>query len=191
MRPVSHLLPCVNPVAVCAQQAQVPAICRPVFKPVVPCGRAPKLLRPIDVIDVEDSHVGLSAFHACAAERSNKGKLSLPVPGTLVHSKAVLVPVGCAAFVGAEAVLALCSAPFALRASLPSGRQITGAAAVFAGSVFQAVKVGLKLLFAVLADCFNAAFLHCASISRTCEPKYFDIACRRIEDAQRQARLIP
>ncbi len=191
MRAVSHLLPCVNAMAVRAEQTQVASVRGPVLESVIPGCGPPGFSGPVDVVYVENPEVRLSALHASAAEAFDKSHLPLPVSRMFVRSESVGIPVVAAAVVRAIAVLAFLSASLARGRALPSRGEIAVPPAVFRGAVFDAVGVRKERSGAMGAADFNAALFHVAIITRTNEPKYFDIACRRIEDAQRQARIFP
>ena len=190
MRPVSHLLPRVDAMTVRAQQSQIAFVCGPVLESVIPGCRSPGFAGPVDVVDVENPEVGLAALHASATEAFDKSHFALPVSRVLMRAKSVGVPVVAAALVRAKAMLALLSASLAQGRALPSGGEVAVPSAVFRSAIFDAVRVRLERIGAMSATDFNAALFHGAIISRRSEPKYFDIACRRIEDAQRQGRLI-
>jgi hypothetical protein len=177
--------------AVRAEQTQVASVRGPVFESVIP-GRGPSgFSGPVDVVDVQNPEVSLSALHASAAEAFDKSHLPLPVSRMFVRSESVGIPVVAAAAVRAKAVLAFLSASLARSSALPSCSEIAVPSAVFRGAVFDAVGVCKERSGAIGAADFNAALFHGVIITRTREPKYFDIACRRIEDAQRQQRMIP
>ena len=190
MRAVSHLLPCVDAVAVRAEQTQVACVRSPVFESVIPGGGSSCFPGPVDVVDVEDTEVSLSALHTSAAEAFDKSHLPLPVSRVFMRSESVGVPVVAAALVRAKAVLAFLSASLARGRAFPSCSEIAVPTAVFRGAVFDAVGVCKERSGTTGTTDFNAALFHGMIITRTREPRYFDIACRRIEDAQRQGRLI-
>ena len=189
MRTVSHLLPSVHAMTVRAQQSQIAGVCGPVLESVTPGRRSSGFAGPVDVVYVENPEVRLSALHASAAEAFDKSHLPLPVSRMFVRSESVGIPVVAAALVRAKAMLALLSASLARGGALPSGGEVAVPSTVFRGAIFDSVRVRLKRIGAMGAMDFNAALFHNAIISRKSEPKYFDIACRRIEDAQRQSRM--
>ena len=190
MRPVSHLIPSMDAVAVRAQQAQVACIGGPVLESVAPCRWASDLSRSVDVVNVENAEIGLATLNTSPAKTLDERDLALPVAWVLVRFETVGIPVSAAAIFRTKSVLAFLSASLAGSAPLPSCGEVAGPTAVLPGAIFQAVGVRLEGLGASSASDFNAALFHGGSISLQREPKYFDIACRRIEDAQRQGRLI-
>lgn len=183
------MIPCMDSVTVRAQQAQVARVGGPILESVIPGCGASGLSRPVDVVNVEHAEVGLATLHARPPKALDERDLALPVAGVLVRSEPIGVPVCAAAIVRAIAVLAFLPAPLTSRRSLPSGGEVAGSTAVPAGAIFQAVGMRLEGPGAASASDFNAGLFHSASISPRREPKYFDIACRRIEDAQRQSRM--
>ncbi len=142
------------------------------------------------MVNIQNSVVINSAAFAFAAKVFDKGKFSLPIARMLVDRMTILRPVSIPAFFRAKPVLAILAASFAGSGSFPASRQIACLAAVLAGSFSKPIQVHFKCLLTVLAGGFYSGLFHCASISEQIEPKYFDIALRRIEDAQRQSRLI-
>ena len=189
---MTHLSPSSKPVAIRTQKSEVARIGSPVFKPIRP---NPSLLEPqflsgINMVNIQNAVVINSAAFTLAAKVFDKSKFSLPITWMLVDGMTMLRPVSIPAFVRAKPVLAILAASFAGRGSFPASRQITCLSAVLSGSFSKPIQVHFKCLLTVLTGAFYSGLFHCASISEQIEPKYFDIACRRIEDAQRQGRLI-
>jgi len=162
--------------AISAQQLKVSSVGRPVLKAprphVLPVFWA-NFFGRVYVINIQRPIVIKAAASAPAAEVLDKSQFTFPIPRVLVYSVSVLVPKSAHAFVGAKSISALFPASFARSVFAPSMRKVAGLAAKFGAFVF--------------GDRIRAvgARIHGDSIT-----KYFDIACRRIEDAQRQQRLL-
>ncbi len=188
-RPVAHLVPGVQAMAVCAQQPQIAFVRSPILEAVIPSAGASGLFAPVDVVDVQHPIIAFAALHANPAKLAHKGKLSAPVAGVFVDGVAVLIPVIDAALFRAKAMLTSRAATLTGRLPLPARRKVTCAIAVFPGAVFETVKVGFKRLLAVAAGDCNSALFHGRNIPVIKRKVNFDIACRRIEQAQRQGDL--
>jgi len=189
-RTVSHLLPCVEPVAVGAKKPQVALVRFPVAQPVVPSPWTALLERPIDVVDVQHAIIGFTATDARATKLLDERKFPAPVARVLVPFVGVNRPVLVAAGIVAKAEVTRLAALLATISSTPSRGEIAVAPAVFSGAIPQPVKVGFKRLAAVAASYLNSALFHSRNIARNARrTKYFDIACKRIEDAQRQGDM--
>jgi len=190
--PVIHLLPRMQAVAVSAKQPQVPFVGRPVFQTVMPNGRSasnPRFFAWVDMVNVENAVIGDPAMHASPPKLRNKCELAPPIAVSLVLFEAVLSPMCQAAFFAAKAMLTSLTATFAGRLPFPPRSKVAGSAAVFSRSVFQAVKVGFERLLAFAAGDCNSALFHFVNIQHKRAKVNFDIACRRIEQAQRQGDL--
>lgn len=188
-RPVSHLIPSVQAVAVGAKKPQVTFVRSPILKAIIPCARASGLFAPVDMVNVQHPIIAFAALHANPAKLAHKGNLSSPVARVFVDGVAVLVPVIDAALFRAKAMLTKRAATLTGRLPLPSRRKVTGPIAVFSSAVLETVKVGFKRLFAVAAGDCNSALFHGRNIPLNNRKVNFDIACKRIEDAQRQGDL--
>lgn len=188
-RPVAHLVPSVQAMAVCTQQPQIAFVCSPILEAIIPSARASSLFAPVDVVDVQNPVIAFAALHANPAKLAHKGKLPAPVAGVFVDGVAVLVPVIDAALFRAKAMLTSHATTLTGCLPLPSRRKVAGSVAVFSGAVLEAVKMGFKRLFAVAAGDCNSALFHGRNILLRKRKVNFDIACRRIEDAQRQGDL--
>jgi len=189
-RPVTHLSPSVDAVTVRAQQAQVALVSLPITQAVVPSARAALLKRPVYVIDVQNAVIRFTASHARSAKLVYERQFPSPISRMLVLSVGVDRPVGVATGNITKAVLARVSALFARRASLPASSEIAVAPTILPGAISQPIKVGFKRLAAIAASYLNCALFHVQSIAwNVRRTKYFDIARKRIEDAQRQGDL--
>ena len=195
MNSIPHLTPCMNSVAIGAQQAKVAFVGFPVFEAVKPVtGTFPlfELLFPINVVNVKNAMVVNSTFNAFPSEGGNQSKLFLPVFWVLVGCKAVFVPVVSSARVAAKPVFTLFAAIFARLFFPPSMGQVASLAAKLAGAIFKPVSVNLELFRAVFTALCHLCFLAHLYLLNTFahyKPKYFDIACRRIEQAAKQGQL--
>lgn len=195
MNSISHLTPRMNSVAIGAQQAKVTFVGFPIFKTVkpVPCALSFfELLFSINVVNVKDAMVVNSALNAFAAKCSNKRKLFLPVFGVLVGCKAVFVPVVSSARVAAKPVFTFFAAIFTRLFFSPSMGQVASLTAKLASSIFKSVSVNLELFRTVFTALCHLCFLAHLRLLNTFahyKPKYFDIACKRIEQAVAQGQL--
>ena len=161
--------------AIRAKQLQVPLISRPVLESARPSILAvlwTNLLGWVDVVYIEGAEIGESAFNAFPAKLKNERQLSLPIARTLMDAVAVLVPKVLHTRRGTEPVIAFLPTGLALSLLSPAMREVASLSA--------------KLGALVLGDRLPAMF---ASIHAYIITKYFDIACERIENAQRQSRL--
>lgn len=179
-----------------AQQPQVPLVCFPIFespRPSILPIFGPYLLGRINVVNVERSVIRKSALNTLAAKFLNYFEFSFPVARVLVNRVTVFVPVILNAINRTKSIFAIGSAMLAFSVFAPSRRKITGLIAKFSSAIFDAIGMGLKNGFATGAFNVNfCAFSHAfdyITVYRRAEPKYFDIACERIENAQRQQKL--
>jgi len=192
---ITHLAPCMHPMAIGAKQTQVAFVGFPVFKAVKPVSSALsffELFFSINVVNVKNSMVINAAFNAFAAKCSNQGKLFLPVLGVLMGRKAVFVPVVSPARIATKPVFTLFAAIFAGLFFPPSVRQVASLTAKLTSSIFKPVGVNLKLFGAVFTALRHLCFLthlHLLNTYAHYKPKYFDIACKRIERAVSQGKL--
>ncbi len=161
--------------AIRAKQLQIPLVGRPVFEPprprILPVLWA-NLFGWVDVVYIECAKVGEAAFNALSPKLKNERQLALPVARALVDAVPVLIPKVLQAWRGTKPVVAFLPAGFALSMLPPSVREVA--------------RLPAKLRTLVLGDRLTAML---ASIHGDIITKYFDIACERIENAQRQARM--
>lgn len=161
--------------AIGAEQLKIPFVGRPVLEPprpsILPILGA-KFLAWVYVVNIQRAEIGEAAFNAFAPEPKNESELALPVARALVDAMPVPVPEVAHACGGAKPVRALLSAALAL--------------SVLSPPVGEVARLSAKLRPLVLGDRVPAMF---ASIHGFIIPKYFDIACERIENAQRQQRM--
>lgn len=161
--------------AIRAKQLQIPLVGRPVLKSARPSILPPlwaNLLGRINVVYVESAKVGEAAFNAFSAKLKNEGQLALPVARALMDAVSVLVPKVLHARRGTEPVIAFLPTGFAFSMLSPAMREVA--------------RLSAKLRALVLGDRVPAMY---ASIHGDIITKYFDIACERIENAQRQQRM--
>lgn len=188
-RAVSHLNPSVDSVTIRTQQAQIAFVVRPVFEAIIPGPWPSSFFAAINMVNIQDPVVAFAALNADAAEFVHKRQFSAPVARVLMKSMAVLIPMVSAAFVRAKSMLAIYSTSFASGLPFPSGGKITVLPAILPSSVFEAVEMHFKLLLAVSASHCDRCLFHVQNILRRSPKVKFDIACKRIEDAQRQGQL--
>jgi hypothetical protein len=175
-----------------AKQAEVFSVGGPVLESprpsVVPILGA-NLFRGVYVIYINGAVICKSTLRALAPERGYQFKFAFPVARFLMDRIAVVVPVGFLTMRSTKTRFCFLSAPFALPCVRPSMGQVAGLAAKLSGSIFESVSVHLRRLLTVLACDLNALGSHCLSLSELASRKYFDIACQRIEQAQKQVRM--
>lgn len=178
---------------ICAQQPKVSDVRIPISEPTTPRPARLKLLDlslAVDVVNVERAEVVKPARDALASERLDNGELSFPVSRRFVNASAVLVPVRSAAVGRAETVPTLFAAIRARLVRAPSRRQVALLPAIMARAFGKPRGVHLVGLAAVGAVGGNRWFSHAVKVAHDRrEPKYFDIACKRIDEAYRQPRL--
>ena len=185
-RPVSHLNPSVDPVAIGTQQAQIAFVGRPVFEAIIPSLRASGLFAAVNMVNVQDPVIAFAALNTDATEFAHKRQLPAPIARVFVDCMTMLVPVVNAAFIRAKSMLAIGPAAFTRGLPFPTRRQIAGLAAILSSPVFEAIKMHFKLLLAVAASHCDRCLFHYQNILYLNAKVKFDIACKRIEDAQRQ-----
>jgi len=180
--------------AISAKKFKVPGIRLPITEAPAPSvsGLRPYLGRWVDVVDVKRPHVGEAALSALATERFDQRQLTAPIARMPVRFGTMKVPVVLLASRCAELGRALCAALLAGSRAAPSGFQVAGSPAVFPGPVSEPVGVHLGLRSAVSACDLYWVCSHAPTLSTyavNARPRYFDIACRRIEEASKQADL--
>ena len=195
MNTVAHLTPCMNSMAVCTKQTQVSFISFPVLKSVKPVTCSLSFFEffvTINVVNVKNTMVVNAALNAFAAKFSNQSKLFFPVFRVLMGCKAVFVPVVSSARFAAKPVFAFFAAIFTRLFFPPSVGQVASLTAKLASAIFKPVSVNLELFRAVFTALGYLCFLAHSYLLNTFayyKPKYFDIACKRIEQAVAQGQL--
>lgn len=211
LRPEVSLFPCVQSMAISAQQFNIIHICSPVLKSPSP-GIASVLWSDFSIwvymVNIKRPVVIKSTFNAFPAKSGDNFQLSFPVPAFLVDFIPFFVPIRFLAFWVTKSCCAHLAAIKTNPVSFPSFSHIAIPVAIFSSAVFQAVGVNFKRLGAVLAS--NSHFVWGHWIFLVCvwnsnytkihrkiktlmyfeiDPDYFEIACARIEKAQRQGRM--
>lgn len=195
MNPVPHLFPCMKSVAVGAEQTKVSGIRFPISEPVTPNASSPlvsKFHRWVNVVNVKDSMIGLSAGYALTAKRINQLQFALPVSRVLMFCKSVFVPVISAASVSAKSIFTRFAALLARLIFPPSSRKVAVLTAKLASPILNPIGVYLKFPRAMFTDFRYLSFCaHGLSPNRDAHysTKYFDIACKRIDQAYAQGDL--
>lgn len=189
---VTHLLPGVQAMAIRAKQSQVASVRSPIAEAIIPhtCPAfIPQLFRGVDVVNVENAIIVLATHNAASPKAFNQRQFSTPITRVLVRLKAMFVPMVFATLLGAKPMFAFKSTSLTSRLSFPSSGQIASLSAVFASPVFEAIEMHFKLLLAVGASHCDRCLFHYRNILHRAAKVKFDIACKRIEDAQRQGDL--
>lgn len=177
--------------AIRTQQPQVSGICLPVLESAGPCVlliARPDFFAAVDVVDIKRTVIREATLDALPTKIPHQRELAFPEAPRLVRSVAVLIPVGLLASVGAKTVRALLAAFLALAFVAPSVGEVALPPAEPACPVLQSVGVHLVFAAAMGALHINGFRSHIEIIPHA-EPRYFDIACRRIDDAYRQGKL--
>lgn len=173
--------------AIRTQQSEVSFILGPIFESARPVVRTifwSNFPLRVNMIYIKGTVIAKTALRAFAAEFFNQRQFSFPIARTLVDSMAVQIPICLEACIGTKAGRTFIAALFALPRFCPSVRKIARSIAVFACPIAESIGVHLSLFPAMGA--FNR---FCRSSHGIMIARYFDIACRRIEDAQRQQRM--
>lgn len=168
------------------QQLEVACVLPPIFEAASPCisGLGSELRSGVDVVNVQCSVIIEPAANALATQGFNQGKFAFPVLRVLVDGGSILIPISLLAFVGAITNVARFAAILTRAVTLPAVRQVALLAAIFTRTLAKSICVHLFRLPAACADDRDGLLSHGINIAQ--EPKYFDIACRRISDALRQ-----
>jgi hypothetical protein len=178
--------------AISAKQLQISAISFPIAEAARPCPSrflGFGLSLPINMMNVEGAKVREPTLRAFTAQAFHKLDLALPIARVLVFGRAVLVPIILGAARRAKLIIARGAALTAFAVALPSGRKIARSAAILSGAVAQAIRVHFARLATVSAgdDRWGCPHRNCISnYAIYNKPKYFDAACRRIEEATKQ-----
>jgi len=176
-----------------AQNSQVSLVGLPVFvaaRPSVLAAFGADLRARVNVVNVQRPNVRKAAAYALASEAGEQLQFLAPIVRVLCC--AVSVPPSLLALRCAELSAAFSAALATIPGAAPSRRKITRLAAIFARPVFDSVSVHQGGRAAMLTGNFDFWASHAASLSKfVCfaSPGYFDIACRRIEEAWKQPRL--
>lgn len=189
---VTHLLPSMQAMTICTKQSQIASVRCPIAEAVIPHARSAFIAQffgRVDMVNVENAIITFAAHNARPAKAFNQGQFSSPITRVLVSLKAVFVPMVLTTLLRTKTVLAFGPASFASWFSFPSSCQVTSAPAIFASAFFKAVKMHFKLLLAVATSHCDRCLFHYRNILFSSAKVKFDIACKRIEDAQRQGDL--
>lgn len=149
----------------------------------------------INMIYIKCAIVFKSALHACAAKILDERQLSFPVSDLFVSRITIPVPIRIATTIRTKTSAARRTALQAFSGTPPSCSQIASLAAIFAGPFAQPICVhggnaptSSANYFDLLSSHKNS--LNAVDIYSIAEvAKYFDIACRRIEQAYKQRPL--
>lgn len=192
MNSVTHLFPCMNAVAVGAEQAKVASIRFPISEPVTPntgSSLVSKFHRWINMVNVKNSMISLSAGYALTTKGINQLQLALPVSRVLMFCESVFVPIILSASVSAKPIFTRCSTLLARLIFPPSSRKVAYLTAKLSSPILNPVSMYLKFLRAMFTDFCDLSFCaHGVPPNRHAQysTKYFDIACKRIEQAYAQ-----
>ena len=178
---------------ICTQQFDVAAIDFPIMetaRPIITAIFWPDFFRRVDVVDIECSMIGKAAFRTFSAKFCNQFKFAFPCPASLVDSIAVPVPIGFLAFRRAKPNLTRNPTRQTFTVLGPTMGEIARLAAIMAGAIADTVGVHRIHLAAMSTRAIDSLLSHTVKISCCAAlPKYFDIACKRIDAAVREPRL--
>lgn len=179
--------------AICAEQSKVALVGFPILMPVPPCGGLSfELGRWVDVVNVQCPNIRIAALNAPASQRLDQRKLLGPVSRMLVNGGAILVPERFLAIWRAISPATWLATLLAHIVAGPPRGQIARLSAIFSGAFSDAARMHFCRLAAVRAGNRDGALSHVKTVSQYIgkyEPKYFDIACRRISEALKQPDL--
>ena len=191
VRVEAPLFPSKYSVTVRAQKAQVSLVSRPVLESVRPAvmpAWGPPLLRGINVVNVQNADVRLTANATCPAKVADQGEFSLPISALLVPRISPHVPICFLARGRTEFRLGRLPAVVASARMAPPGLQITSHGAVLVLVLLPGALVAFELLPAF----FTCVSCHAGSITvhgPSAREKYFEIACKRIKAEVDQLKL--
>jgi len=198
MRHKIQLLPSMYSMTVSAQKAQIAFVRLPILKSPQPIPY-PILWSDfsccINVVNFKNAKIVNTAFAALCTKFIYEGNFSCPKFGLFMLFKGVFIPVILPASISAKALLFanyFRVAIFAAIGFLPPILQVTGLRAVKAVTLINSILMDFIRNIAFFAIHFNFWFSHLNIISfyrHLVKPKYFDIACKRIETAYKQPRL--
>ncbi len=141
----------------------------------------------------KNADVIVAALGALPAQRTYQLSFALPVTTILLQAISVAIPICLLAIGAAKAGSGRIATLDARSIVTPSLRVVAGHAAILARPALQSVGVDLKHLSAMLARLCHPRFLsHGLSIAHIwgmCKSGYFEIAKKRISDAQLQIRM--
>ena len=185
---VPHLFPCVSPMAVGTQQAKISGIGLPVTESVAPRSApalAPYFLRRVNMVNIKNSIVGLSAHGTLAAKIGYQRQLFSPVSWMAILLVSCAIPVLISTSSRTVFVLCFFAAYLARLTSAPSVSKVTSGTAKLAVALLYPVSASLKRFSAMTASTFNLSILsHNITISAvvmlSLYPEYCAIAERRI-----------
>lgn len=178
---------------VSTQNSQIAFVGFPVLATTCPCVTSAfraNFRAWVNVINVQRTNIGKAATFALSSEAGDQFKFLAPVVRVL--RSAVPVPPRFLTVWAAELRAAFGAALATVTSAAPPSLKITGLAAIFARPVFDPIGVHQGDSAAMLAGDFDFRASHAESLSKfacAASPGYFDIACKRIEEAWRQPRL--
>ena len=144
----------------------------------------------VDVVNVERAVIAESTLRAFSSKLCNQREFPFPIAPTLMDFVAALVPMGFLTCRGAKPRLARHPAFHALSVFGPAMGEIARLSTIMAVAFADTVGVHLVQLATMAASAFNSRLFHSSKVAQHQHiAKYFDIACKRIEDAYRQPHL--
>ena len=143
----------------------------------------------VDVVNVQGAMIGEPALGAFPAKARDEFKFPFPVARVLVNAVAVFVPVVLLTAWRTKTCFRRLVAALALAGVRPPVPDVASLTAELTCAIAQTIRVHRFGLVTVLANDLNGRGSHVSKYTTPNNHKYFDIACERIENAQRQARL--
>ena len=164
------LFPCVQSMAISAQQFNIIHICSPVLKPPSPVITAvlwPYFVLWIYMVNIKRPIVIKPAFNTLTSERCDKFKFSFPVPAFLVGHVTIFIPIRFLAIWIAKPCFAFFSAIKAESVLFPSIREIARLTAINTIVFFYAIALSIKFITTAFAmsvfSCFWSTWRSCFS----------------------------
>ncbi len=181
--------------AIRTQQPKITLVSIPILEAPCPCVNTflwTNFLGWVDMVYIKRAVIVKTTINALTPKLFNQRKFAFPISRMLMYFVTIFIPIVFSASIRTKPYLTVFTALFTFSIVLPSVFQIAFLVTVFTSAFFNSVRVNHCWLTAPLTFNFNRIVSHWGIIpqyTRNYEPKYFDIACERIEQAQKQGRL--
>ncbi len=146
----------------------------------------------VKVVDIQYSEIVNPTSRTLPAQGRNNFEFSRPVALVLIDFVSVFIPVGFEAFCRAVSNIARLATRFTLSILSPPMSEITRLVAILTVSLANAVPmhhVCFPAARTLNSDRFSSHSPMISNYKASCKPKYFEIAVKRISDAQDQFAL--
>ena len=180
---------------ICTQQSEVSFVSCPISKTTMPSPLAffrPFFLCAVNMVDVQYAGIVYSAFAAFSAKLVNQCQFTFPITLSFMLSITLTIPICFSTNRITESCIGFFLALAAIPVMFPPVGKIASRTAILSCSIPKSIGMYGCRFPAVLTDndgwfCSHSCII---TIHRTCsELKYFDIACRRIEEANGKGSL--